>query len=172
MTHEVIDIKKDFTKILKSTFGCSQPNESYEIYNDSDVLGCLTSPEIIDNEKCTLSKLSKKISKSLDFTYYLHIDIASRFNSRFTDEQLRCIIHSILNYQKTSLNRFYDVRRYTHQFIMEQGDDIYSLGDLRGFKASISRTSLIEFEIFENLILELLDENDSVYIFKKLKDLI
>ena len=50
MSYNIVDLKNDFSKVLKSSIGCSQPNKSYEIlqlsnffsdeiYKDSVVCG-------------------------------------------------------------------------------------------------------------------------------------
>ena len=180
MTYNTKDLKNDFTKVVNSAIGISQPNKGFtctqiskffgdEIYKDSIIWKDLISLIMTDDEKSTLTKTSNKISRSLDFTNDLHHKVANSFGGCFYNEELRCIIHSIVSYKKSNLKNCYDVRGYTHRFIKDQGNNLYFLDNLKSFKRRISRASLLEFEIFENLIIQLLDENSPDMIFKIVK---
>lgn len=173
-------LKTPFWEALNSSIGYCHPTKGYtstqlsklfgdEIYKNIFIWDCFIFPYLTDNQKSSMTLMTTKISRSLILTNNLHSRVVSKFENDFTNEQLRCIIHAIISYQKSPKKSYYNVRRYTHIFIDNEVEEIYFLGNLKYFKAQISRISLLEFEIFDNLIIQLLEENDSKYIFKLVK---
>ena len=182
MIYNIDFSNSDFTKVVRSIIGDNLPKKGYKsaellkffsegLYRHINVWYYLFSPNMTDNEKESLNAISKKIARNFDFINEMHCKIANKFIRNFTDRQLLCILRSIASYQTSLEKEHYDVRGYTHVFLRNNIKDFPPSYDLYWFKSNISHMELTDFEIFENLILQLLEENDSDQIFNLVKSL-
>ena len=126
-------------------------------------------PNITVENNAKLTKMSKRISRQLSFASKIYSDVIRTLKNKFTDEQLRCIVHAIISYQTYEWKVFHNIRRYMYVFIRNHGDEMYYLGDLKSYKSKICRISLFEFEILMDLIFLLREDNKPEYIFKLVK---
>lgn len=121
-----------------------------------------------EKQKENLSNEISRINNNLFFAAISAYGLCEDFFKTFTNEQLKCIIHSILEYQNSPYKRHFNVRNYIHHFILYHGDEIYSLGNLKKFKKDIGYKSLGDFQQFEEIILILCLDTNNVDFFKKL----
>ena len=181
MSYNSNDLKADISTVIASVNAKSLPIGGYtksklskffgeEVYKNT-TFWKMIEPVLTDKTKDDITKISKKVSKNIYFVNKMHLKVAYNFDYKFSDEELRCIVEAIIYYRKFESKKYSDIRRFMHLFIKRYGHNFY-LKDLQYFKSRISRTSVIEFEIYMDLIVELMEENDPKHIFKLIKTIV
>lgn len=183
MNYNSNDLRTDISTVVASVKANSRPIKGYpqtklskffgnEVFKNTTLWKTFIDPSLSIKTKDDLTKISKEIFRNTDFINRMHIDVAYNFNSKFSDEELRCIVQAIIQYIESDHRKYDGIRRYLHLYIKWHGNKIYLLDELKSFKCRIGRTSVAEFEIFMDLIIELLEENDPKYIFKLIKTIV
>ena len=140
-----------------------------EVYLNTKLWKTIIEPYLKAPFVFSFTKYSKRISRNLEFTNKMHSDIAHFFSNKFTDLQLRCIVEAMMVYKNTNLNSECNIRNYIQIYIKEEGELMGDSDDVSTFKSKISRISLIEFKILLDLVVQLMEENNSAHIFKLVK---
>ena len=171
------DILTDISKVTTSVKADSQSNFGYasnkfsksfgnEAFKNSTLWQTMIEPDHTNKTEDDLTNRSKRICRNNDFINQLRLEVVSNFSGKFSDEQLNWIVQAIIFYIKFDSKNYPNIRRYIHLFLKWKLNEKYLSGELYDLKYRISKTSIIEFEILMDLIVQLMKDNDSKYIFK------
>lgn len=140
-----------------------------ELYRDTVAWQHFVAPTITFENNAALTKMSKRVTKHLNFANRIYSNVVRIFRNKFTDEQFMCIVLAIISYRTDNHKDYVNIRQKISDYVGKNYAVFTLDGNLQSFKSRISRTSLFEFEILMDYIVLLMEDNEPEQIFDLIK---